>query len=106
MKQTKKQRSGTAPRTAPQSIRWFFSNPNSEEEGGGGDKRGRDDEEGGLELEDDTAFKGTLLAGVLLVGLVGGFATAGYVYKDQINAFLSRFSTFIEGSSVKNLYLF
>ncbi|KAG2710102.1 hypothetical protein I3760_04G009300 [Carya illinoinensis] len=106
LKQTKKQRSGRAPRTAPQSIRWLFSNPKSDEEGGGGDKRGRDDEEGGLELEDDTEFKGTLLAGVLLVGLVGGFATAGYVYKDQINAFLSRFSTFIDGYGPAGYALF
>lgn len=103
MKQTKKQKNSTAPSTAPQSLRWFFSNPKSEEEGGGGagggDKRGKDDEEeGGLELEGDTAVKGTILAGVLLVGVVGGFAAVGYVYKDQINAFLNQFSTFIEGN--------
>lgn len=53
--------------------------------------------EGGT--EGDTALKGTLLAGVLLVGVVGGFATVGYVYRDQINAFLNQFSTFIEGIS-------
>ena len=57
-------------------------------------------------MEGDTAIKGTILAGVLLVGVVGGFATVGYVYKDQINAFLTQFSTFIEGTSVKILYLF
>lgn len=38
------------------------------------------------------------MAGVLLVGFVGGFAAGGYFYKDQINSFLSQFSTFIEGS--------
>ena len=116
LKQTKKQKRSTAPSTAPQSLRWFFSNPRSEEEGsgggaggggGGGDKRVRDGEKGGeLELEGDTAIKGTILAGVLLVGVVGGFATVGYVYKDQINAYLTQFSTFIEGNSVKILYLF
>lgn len=104
MKQTKKQKTGTAPSTAPQSLRWFFSNPKSEEEGGGGggDKRGKDndDEEGGLDLEADTAVKGTLLLGVLLVGVVGGFAAVGYVYRDQINAFLTQFSAFIEGNIV------
>lgn len=109
MKQTKKQRSSTAPSTAPQSLRWFFSNPKSEEEGGGGgggggDKRGSDGDEGGLEMEGDTAFKGSLLAGVLLVGFVGGFAAVGYVYKDQINAFLSQFSTFIDGNFARILY--
>lgn len=59
-----------------------------------------------MELEGDTAIKGTILAGVLLVGVVGGFSTVGYVYKDQINAFLSQFSTFIEGNCVKISYLF
>jgi hypothetical protein len=103
LKQTKKQKNTTAPSTAPQSLGWFFSNPKSEEEGGGGgggggDKRGKDDEEGELELEGDTAVKGTILAGVLLVGVVGGFAAVGYVYKDQMSAFLNQFSTFIEGN--------
>ncbi|GMY07923.1 tvp38/tmem64 family membrane protein [Fagus crenata] len=114
LKQTKKQKSSTAPSTAPQSLRWFFSNPKSEEEGGGGgsggggggDKRGRDDEKGGMELEGDTAVKGTILAGVLLVGFVGGFAAVGYVYKDPINAFLSQFSTFIEGYGPAGYALF
>lgn len=110
MKQTKKQKTGTAPSTAPQSLRWFFSNPKSEEEGGGGggDKRGKenDDEEGGLDLEANTAVKGTLLLGVLLVGVVGGFAAVGYVYRDQINAFLTQFSAFIEGYGPAGYALF
>ncbi|KAK3027986.1 hypothetical protein RJ639_039339 [Escallonia herrerae] len=44
----------------------------------------------------DAAVKGSLLAGLLLVGFVGGFGAVGYVYKDQINAFLTQFSGFIE----------
>lgn len=57
-------------------------------------------------MEGDTALKGTLLAGVLLVGVVGGFASVGYVYKDQINAFLNQFSTFIEGYGPAGYALF
>ncbi|KAM3681564.1 hypothetical protein ACB098_12G006600 [Castanea mollissima] len=118
LKQTKKQKRSTAPSTAPQSLRWFFSNPRSEEEGsgggaggggggGGGGKRGGDGEKGGgLEVEGDTAIKGTILAGVLLVGVVGGFSTVGYVYRDQINAFLTQFSTFIEGYGPAGYALF
>ncbi|KAK3020792.1 hypothetical protein RJ639_047748 [Escallonia herrerae] len=44
----------------------------------------------------DAAVKGSLLAGLLLVGFVGGFGAIGYVYKDQVNAFLTQFSGFIE----------
>ncbi|KAK3177427.1 hypothetical protein Dsin_032684 [Dipteronia sinensis] len=51
-------------------------------------------------------MKGTLLAGVLLVGVVGGFATVGYIYKDQINAFLNQFSGFIEGNGPAGYALF
>ena len=54
-------------------------------------------------LEGDTAVKGSILAGVLLLGVVGGFGAVGYVYKDQINAFLTQFSGFIEGNFLKVL---
>ncbi|XVE55014.1 hypothetical protein DITRI_Ditri03aG0127000 [Diplodiscus trichospermus] len=94
LRQTKKRQSlQKSPSNAPQNLRWFL-NPKGDDD----DKRKVDaDGTGEGEIEGDTALKGTLLAGVLLVGVVGGFATVGYVYRDQINAFLNQFSTFIEG---------
>ena len=47
--------------------------------------------------EGETAVKGTLLAALFLVAVVGGFGSVGYIYKDQINGFLTQFSGFIEG---------
>lgn len=50
--------------------------------------------------DDDNAIKGTILAGLLIVGVIGGFGTVGYIYKDQINAFLNQFSGIIEGNLI------
>ncbi|XP_027354524.1 uncharacterized protein LOC113864699 isoform X2 [Abrus precatorius] len=83
--------------TAPSGLKRLF-NPTGD---GDGDKN-----ETEFDLEDGTALKGTLLAGVLLVGIVGGFASVGYIYKDQINSFLSNFSVFIEGYGPAGYALF
>ncbi|XP_077231757.1 SNARE associated Golgi protein family isoform X1 [Tasmannia lanceolata] len=63
-------------------------------------------EDGESGLEGQTAIKGTIFAGLLLVGVVGGFASVGYFYKDQINAFLTQFSGFIEGYGPSGYALF
>ncbi|PON81516.1 Transmembrane protein [Trema orientale] len=105
LKQTKKQtlqKTTGTPSTPPQSIKWPFNNSKTDD---GADKNGGD-EGGDGGLEGDTAVKGTLLAGLLLVGVVGGCGAVGYIYKDQINAFLTQFSTFIEGYGPAGYALF
>ncbi|XP_054816596.1 uncharacterized protein LOC129316282 isoform X2 [Prosopis cineraria] len=94
LRQTKKQqvRKSDTPDNAPSGSIDRLFNPKSADDGGGGDKSEEDPR-----IEGDTALKGTLLGGVLLLGVVGGIASVGYIYKDQINVFLNQFSTFIEG---------
>lgn len=79
----------------PQSLRRLLNwNLKPDDEDPKSDDNGGE----GMGLEGDTAMKGTLLAGILLVGVIGGFGAAGYIYRDQINSFLIQFSSFIEGN--------
>jgi hypothetical protein len=76
--------------------------------GGGGrspkDRRpSTDDKKAEDEGSGSGALTSTLLAGALLVGVVGGFGAAGYVYRDQINTFLTHFSEFIDGKANRAL---
>lgn len=77
-----------------------------EEEGGGGLGIGVGERGGGGRRRLGGRSPGTLLAGAVLVGVVGGFGAAGYVYKDQINTFLTHFSGFIEGYGTAGYALF
>ncbi|XP_010477556.1 PREDICTED: uncharacterized protein LOC104756634 [Camelina sativa] len=107
LKQTKKKKQNTLPSTAPppQSLRWFF-NPKSSDEDDDDDKSSAAENDDGGGSDGDAALKGTILAGVLLIGTVGGFAGVGYVYRDQINMFLTQFSTYIEGYGTAGYALF
>ncbi|MCO5601496.1 hypothetical protein L7F22_055617 [Adiantum nelumboides] len=57
-------------------------------------------------LSGDAAVKGSIAAGLLLVGVIGGFGAASYIYRDQINDFLLKFSDFIEGYGAAGYALF
>lgn len=93
LRETKKQTLQKIP-NAPQNLKFESSSKRNGEDG-----VPPEGEEEGEVLGGDGAVKGTVLAGLLLLGVVGGFGAVGYVYKDQINAFLTQFSGFIEGPS-------
>ncbi|MED6123677.1 hypothetical protein PIB30_051377, partial [Stylosanthes scabra] len=99
LKQTKKKQQEQLRKitTAPSTIKRLFS-PNDDVDVDA-DKNNEPD-------SSSSALTGTLLAGVLLVGAVGGFASVGYFYKDQINSFLTQFSVFIEGYGPAGYALF
>lgn len=109
LKQTKKQqqslRRSPPPSSAPppKSLRWFFNPKSSDDDNDDAKSPKAESDEGS---GGDAAIKGTILAGVLLIGTVGGFAGVGYVYRDQINSFLTQFSTFIEGYGPAGYALF
>ncbi|KAM7508182.1 hypothetical protein LguiA_018635 [Lonicera macranthoides] len=102
LKQTKKQKNALqkTPNNAPQSLRRLLNlNPKDDDDD---DDESKDS--GGF--DGDSALKGTVFAGLLLLGVVGGFGTVGYIYKDQINGFLTQFSGFIEGYGPAGYALF
>lgn len=94
--------SSTAPKTLKRLLNW---NPNPDPNSDS-DKKGGDFDALGLEGDASAAVKGSLLAGLLLVGVVGGFGAVGYIYREQINSFLTELSSFIEGYGPAGYALF
>ncbi|KAL9247637.1 hypothetical protein vseg_021050 [Gypsophila vaccaria] len=93
---SKKQQTQTVQKS-PKSLKRFLNlNPKPEEEDDDDDDE-EDTKTVSKNSEGDNAVKGTILAGFVLVGVVAGFGSLGFFYRDQINTFLSHFSTFIEG---------
>ncbi|KAL2893910.1 hypothetical protein RDABS01_009819 [Bienertia sinuspersici] len=91
----------------PQSLRRLLNwNPKPDDEDSKSGDLGSETDGEEVELEGDSAIKGTIVAGILLVGVVGGFGAAGYFYRDQINSFLTQFSSFIEGYGPAGYALF
>ncbi|CAJ2655380.1 unnamed protein product [Trifolium pratense] len=107
LKQTKKQPTKIN-NNNPSRLKRLF-NPKGENDVDKNKKKKRDESDKDEDDDDDgsgTALKGTILAGVLLVGFVGGFASVGYFYREPINSFLNQFSGFIEGYGSAGYALF
>ncbi|CAL5211236.1 unnamed protein product [Lathyrus oleraceus] len=111
LKQTKKQPTKIS-NTSPSRLKRLFNSKGEDDKRDVGKNRRRESESGKQGKDDDddddgsTALKGTILAGVLLVGFVGGFASVGYFYREPINSFLNQFSGFIEGYGSAGYALF
>jgi hypothetical protein len=106
LKQTKKKPTKINNTNPSRLKRLFNPKGESDDDDNKNKKKKRGEESGKDEEEEDgggTALKGTILAGVLLVGFVGGFASVGYFYREPINSFLNQFSGFIEGFFFLNL---
>ncbi|KAH9625882.1 hypothetical protein KSS87_003396 [Heliosperma pusillum] len=90
---------------SPQSLKKLLNfNPKPDDD----DKKieVKEENEESFDFEGENAIKGTILAGLVLVGVVGGFGSLGYFYRDQVNAFLTQFSTIIEGYGPAGYALF
>ncbi|KAL9258537.1 TVP38/TMEM64 family membrane protein slr0305-like protein [Drosera capensis] len=107
--------SGTPQILLNQNPKGEFDEPESPNNGGDDDDEKEENGEAGLGLglglggdgdDGGGAVKGTILAGVLLVGVVGGFGALGYAYRDQLNEFLTQFSRVIEGYGLAGYALF
>lgn len=100
LKETKKQQTPSqTPSSAPQRFRRLFNFGPKEED----DVTKSGD---GKSLGEDAAMKGTILAGLLLIVGVGGFAAVSYLYKDQISDLLNQLTVFIEGHGPAGYALF
>lgn len=57
-------------------------------------------------MSGDTALKGSIMAVLTLVGVVGGIGAVSYLYRNQINDFLIQSSDFIEGYGTAGYAIF
>ncbi|KAK7287037.1 hypothetical protein RIF29_00010 [Crotalaria pallida] len=108
LKQSKKQQLRKINTAPPSGIkRLLFNSGSSGGSDDDGDGDGDNNNNNNNEFDFDLDVKGgTLVAGLLAVGVVGGFASVGFIYRDQINSFLTHFSVFIQGYGPAGYALF